>query len=153
MGRSTMFKIPLMLFRFVLIAALSLASSGAMAQKVIPSAPPAAPSAEFNDLDESILYELLLGEIALQRGDRALAAQTYLDVARKTRDPRVVRRAIEIANEARQPEIALQAATLWYEIEPSSPQALQVVAALLIAAKRVEEAEPYIEKLLASDGV
>ncbi len=115
----------------------------------------AAPSAlpEEEGLDEETLYDFLLGEIALQRNDPALAAKTFLELAKKTRDARIARRAVEVANEAHMPELALEAAKNWQSIEPSSPQALQVVAALLIAGKRVEEAEPYLEKLLAADGV
>ncbi|HEY6822981.1 MAG TPA: tetratricopeptide repeat protein, partial [Steroidobacteraceae bacterium] len=104
-------------------------------------------------LDEATLYELLVGEIALQRGDAALAAQTYAELARSTRDPRIVRRAIEVANFAHQPELALEAAKLWSDMEPQSPQPLQVIAAILIAGKRVDEAAPYLQKLLAADGV
>ena len=51
------------------------------------------------------------------------------------------------------PELAVEAAKTWQELEPDSPQALQVAAAILVAAKRVEEAQPYIEKLLAAEGV
>jgi tetratricopeptide (TPR) repeat protein len=105
------------------------------------------------DLNEPTLYELLLGEIAMQRGDYALAAKTYLEVARRTGDARVARRAVEVANQGKLPELALEAARTWQEIEPKSPAALQVVAALLVSAKRVDEAEPYLEKLLTSEGV
>jgi len=105
------------------------------------------------DLNEPTLYEFLLGEIALQRGDAQLAAQTYLDLAKRTRDPRVARRAVEVASQARLADLAIDAAKLWQELEPTSPQALQITAALLVGAKRVEEAEPYLEKLLVSEGV
>jgi len=108
---------------------------------------------EIKELNEPTLYEFLLGEIALQRGDAALAAQTYLDLAKRTRDPRVARRAVEVASQARQPELAIEAAKTWHEIEPGSPQTLQVVAALLVSAKRVDEAEPYLVKLLTAEGV
>jgi len=104
-------------------------------------------------LDEATLYELLVGEIALQRGDAALAAQTYAELARTTRDPRIIRRAIEVANFAHQPDLALEAAKLWSDMEPQSAQPLQVIAAILIGAKRVDEAAPYLQKLLAADGV
>ena len=83
----------------------------------------------------------------------ALAAKTYLELARRTGDARVARRAVEIANQAKLPELALEAAKTWQEIEPESPAALQVVAALLISAKRIDEAEPYLEKLLSSKGI
>jgi tetratricopeptide (TPR) repeat protein len=105
------------------------------------------------DLSEPTLYDLLLGEIALQRGDLPLAAKTYLELARRTRDARVARRAVEVANQARQPELALEAARTWHELEPGSAQALQVLAATLVGAKRVDEAEPYLEKLFAAEGV
>jgi Flp pilus assembly protein TadD len=108
---------------------------------------------EIKELNQPTLYEFLLGEIALQRGDAVLAAQTYLDLAKRTRDPRVARRAVEVASQARQPELAIEAAKIWQEIEPGSPQALQVVAALLVSAKRVDEAEPYLMKLLTAEGV
>ena len=43
------------------------------------------------NLSPSLLYDLLLSEIAIQRGNAASAARTYGDLARKTRDPRVAR--------------------------------------------------------------
>ncbi len=127
--------------KYIFAAVLSLAACAANPQ----------PAPE--ELSEPTLYEFLLGEIALQRGDVNLAAQTYLELAKRTRDPRVARRAVEVANLAREPDRAIEAAKTWLEIEPSSPQALQVTAALLIGSKRVEEAEPYLEKLLSAGGV
>ncbi|MGH8691233.1 MAG: tetratricopeptide repeat protein [Burkholderiales bacterium] len=106
-----------------------------------------------SDLNEPTLYDFLLGEIALQRGDLPLAARTYLELAKRTRDPRVARRAVEVANQARLPEVALEAARIWHDIEPASTHALQVLAAVLVAAKRVDEAEPILEKLFAAEGV
>lgn len=104
------------------------------------------------ELTEPLLYEFLLGEIARQRGNPGIAAQTYLDLAKQTRDPRVARRAVELANYARAPQIALEAARTWHEADPMSQQALRTVTALLVNARRVDEAEPYVAKLLAGDG-
>ncbi len=104
------------------------------------------------ELTEQILYEMLLGEIALQRGSPDFAAQTYAELAKRTKDPRIARRAIEIANIARTPQYALEAARAWLEADPASLQALQALAWLLVGASKVDEAEPYIAKLLASDG-
>ena len=56
-------------------------------------------------LNEPTLYELLLGEIALQRGDYALAAKTYLELARQTGDARIARRAVEVANQGKLPDL------------------------------------------------
>ena len=103
--------------------------------------------------DESALYDMLLGEIAQQRGDYALAAKTYLELARRTADPRIARRAVEVANQGRLQDLALDAAKTWYELEPQSPAALSVVASLLVNARKVDEAQPYLQKLLDAEGV
>ena len=135
------------LHRLLAAAVLAAATLCACAQA------PRAERKDIKELNEPTLYEFLLGEIALQRGDNELAAKTYLDLAKRTRDPRVARRAVEVASQAKLADIAIDAAKLWQDIEPTSLQALQVTAALLVGAKRVEEAEPYIEKLLTSEGV
>lgn len=117
------------------------------------AAPQSKPPANLpqQELTAPMLYDFLLGEIAAQRGSAGFAAQTYLDLARRTRDPRVARRAVEVANFARLQDLALEAARLWHDTDPASPQALQTVVVLLVAAKRVEETEPYLAKMLAAD--
>jgi tetratricopeptide (TPR) repeat protein len=104
------------------------------------------------ELTEPLLYELLLAEVALQRGDRALAAQTYAELAGRTKDPRIARRAVEVANFARTPKFALESARVWHAADPESVQALQTLTALLVNARKVDEAEPFLAKLLARDG-
>ena len=104
------------------------------------------------DLSPEVLYGYLVAEIALQRGSAGLAAQTFVELAKRTRDPRIARRAVEVANVARLRDLALEGARVWYEVNPGSPQALQSLTVLLIGARRVDEAEPLLEKLLASDG-
>ena len=103
------------------------------------------------ELTEPILFKLLVGEIALQRGQAPLAARAYLEVARETRDPRIAQRATEIAWNARQPAVALEAASLWLQVEPSSPQARQVLTALMVNQPNIAEAQPQLEKWLAAD--
>ena len=119
------------------------------------SAAPATPTPLANlplqDLSGQMLYDFLLGEIAAQRGSPALGAQTFVDLAKRSRDPRVARRAVEVANFARMPGAALEAARIWHETDPTSAQALQTVTVLLVGAKRVDEAEPYLAKLFALD--
>ncbi len=147
------------------LCAVLLALGGARAQQPQEpddedEAPPPAAAAKprpranlpLQELSEPILYEFLLSEIAAQRGNAGLAAQSYVELAKRTRDPRIARRAVEIANHARMANFALEAARVWQEADPASPQALQTVTLLLVGAKRVDEAEPYLAKLLAADG-
>lgn len=118
-----------------------------------PFAEPAKPPANLpaQELTTPMLYDFLLGEIAAQRGSPGFAAQTYLDLAKRTRDPRVARRAVEVASFARMHEAALEAARIWHDTDPKSPQALQAIVLLLSGARRVDDAEPYLAKLLALD--
>jgi len=123
-----------------------------LAVALVSVAARAAAQPEPTELSRQTLYELLLGEIAMQRGDYALAAQTYLKLARRLGDPRIARRAVEVASRGNQTDTAIEAARVWLEREPNSPQALQVLAGMLVAARRVEEAEPYLEKLFTATG-
>lgn len=100
------------------------------------------------ELSPKILYQILLAEIAGNRGSVVLATSTYLDLARTTHDPRMARRATEIALHARQPDAALEAAQIWVDAEPESPQAQQTLASLLLGAQRLDEAEGHLTSLL-----
>ena len=101
------------------------------------------------ELTENLLYEYLLAEIAGQRGNVALSAQAYVDLAKRTRDPRIARRATEIALYARMNNAAIEAATIWHETDPSSTRALQALAGMLVSVGRYDEALPRLKELLA----
>lgn len=117
----------------------------------VPAQPqPSGAPAPARELTPQMLYEFLLGEIAAQRGEPQVAAQIYLELARRTRDPRIARRALEIANFARMPKLALEAARLWHETDPASPQAMQFLAQALVQQQRAAEAAPVLEKLFAA---
>jgi Flp pilus assembly protein TadD len=143
------------------LAAVLLTAGGALAQVQdddddSPAAaaglspkPPAKLPAQ--DLTKQLMYEFLLGEIAGQRGSEGLAAQTFVDLAKRTRDPRVARRAVEMAKAARMPQQALEAARFWTETDPESPFAQQEMAILLVSQKRVDDAEPYLARLIGAN--
>ena len=137
--------------RFSRLFALFLTLASACAWAQAPAAPPVPVKEEDRlpklELTEQILYQFLLAEIAAQRGQFGLSASAYLDLAKSTRDPRIVRRAAEIAFHARQYDAALEAARLWLSIEPESPQARQMLSTLLLASGRIEE----LAASLASD--
>ncbi len=103
-------------------------------------------------LTETILYEFLIAEIAGQRGNIGLSAQAYADLARRTRDPRIARRATEVAILARMSATAVDAARIWLETDPASSRALQTLVGLLLTAGRLDESLPYLKKMLAAPG-
>jgi len=102
-------------------------------------------------LTDRMLYEFLLGDIAVQRDKPELAAQAYLDLAKTTRDPRVARRAAQLSYEARQFDTAVEAFKLWQELEPSSPLAKQMLLSLLLSGGKLQEARPHLDAVLQAD--
>src|SRR6478609_3087137 len=64
-------------------------------------------------LTAELLYELLVGEISLADGDVRAGYELLLDAARKTDDPTLYRRAVEIARATRDGAGALRAAMAW----------------------------------------
>ena len=104
------------------------------------------------ELSEELLFKMMLAEVALQRGQPHIAVQTYLELARETRDPRVAQRATEVAWNARFSSAALEAAGIWLQVDPGSAQARQVIAALLVNQARIADAQPHLEKWIATGG-
>jgi tetratricopeptide (TPR) repeat protein len=104
------------------------------------------------ELTAPLLYEFLVAEIALQRGDRATAARQYLDLARRTRDPRVARRAVELSRFANDVQLGAEAARIWAETDPGSPTAQSQLAIAMILSGRADDAVPSLQRILATPG-
>ena len=109
------------------------------------------PTATITSATPEFVYKYLLGEVAAQRNDLVLASQLFLDLARQTRDVRLAERATRAAAFANQPGIALQASTLWVELDPNSTEAQQISSQLLVESGNLKQATPNIEKLLAKE--
>jgi tetratricopeptide (TPR) repeat protein len=104
-----------------------------------------------HELTEQIMFKMMLAEVALQRGQAQIAVPAYLELARETRDPRVARRAAEVAWNARVMPAALEAAGLWLQADPESQRARQVIAALLVNQAKLDEALPHLRAWLAAE--
>jgi tetratricopeptide (TPR) repeat protein len=105
------------------------------------------------ELSEDILFKVLVAEIAGQRGKIDIAVENYLDLARTTRDPVVVERATRVAIYARNNEAAYEAAQLWLELDPESPDAHQVLTVMTLRQGNIDQALYHLEILLeASKG-
>jgi len=122
------------------------------ARQVFGNAPPPPANLPDKSLDQELLFKFLLSEIAGQRGNLQLAAQGYLDMAKSTRDPRLAKRATEIANYARIPTLALEASRLWYETDKANPQARQALVSALLTNNKLQEAKPLLQAMLSADG-
>lgn len=114
----------------LLVPGLSLSPMGARAigPKVLPDV----------DLSAEVLFQILASEVAAQRGAFGPATSTSLDLAQKTRDPRLARRAVEFALAGGDLMRALDAAQVWAELDPADVEARQTALSLAAAAGRVE---------------
>lgn len=102
------------------------------------------------ELTGEMLYEFLLGDMASQRGNPELAAQVYMELANDTQDPRVARRAAQLAFDSHQMDKSISALNLWLKLEPSSHQAKQLLTTVLLSGGKLDEARPYLVEMLAA---
>nr|WP_051994655.1 tetratricopeptide repeat protein [Herbaspirillum sp. CF444] len=100
-------------------------------------------------LSDEILFKVLSSEIAFQRGQWQAAYVTLLGAAQQTRDPRLAKRAAEMAIAARRPNEALAAVRLWTELAPHSDEALQSYLALIMLGDNISEIQPLMAQRLA----
>ncbi|HWX03030.1 tetratricopeptide repeat protein [Collimonas sp.] len=99
-------------------------------------------------LTKEILFKVLSSEIAFQRGNWQSAYVTLLGAAQQTRDPRLARRAAEMALSAKQAGEALVAIRLWRELAPDSEEATQYYLGFIMLSNNLAEAKPILEKRL-----
>lgn len=126
------------------------AATPAPKPRVVVRPPVRQPNLPKQELSQSILFKLLLAEIALQRGQNNVAVQSLLDLSKETKDPRIAQRATEVALNTRFFGAALESAGIWLAADPESQQARQVLAALLVNQSRLADAQPHLEKWLAA---
>ena len=100
-------------------------------------------------LTEDLLFKLLMAEIAGHRGMLDVSVGNYLDLARTTRDHRIVERAARIAVYARNDAAALAAARLWVELDPRNPDPHQVLAVMKLRSGDLEQAASHLQDIFA----
>ena len=144
----------------LILAALALALAGqapaadetaAKTAAKLPSKKQSTAPVGEEDLLARTVFQSLVGELALQRGDTELGVSAWADLARRTRDPEVIARATEVAAATRQYELALELTRLWLEVEPGSSKARQTESTLLLLANRLDDLAPQLAGLLEQD--
>lgn len=103
-------------------------------------------------LGSELFYQLLLGELNAREGEPGAAYSLILDAARKTNDPRLYQRAVDIALQARSGDSALLAARAWKQALPASKEANRYLLQILIGLNRIgETVEPLRREVAAAD--
>ncbi|MBK9162223.1 MAG: tetratricopeptide repeat protein [Nitrosomonadales bacterium] len=146
-------------YKYLIVGSLLLGACAQAPQRAEPaqSAPQPAPQAEVApvlpdvELSDELLYEFLLTEIANQRGHKALAVEASADLVRRTRDPRMARRAAQLAFESGDMEKSVEAFRQWQELEPTSPMAGRMLASILLRGGRLDEAQRELAKVLQAE--
>ena len=143
-------------FNYLIVGSLLLSACAQAPQRTEPVQPPepqaeAAPVLPNVELSDELLYEFLLTEIANQRGHKALAVEGSADIARKTRDPRLAKRAAQLAFESGDMNKSIEAFRQWQEVEPASPLAGRMLSSILLRAGRLDEAQQELAKVLEAE--
>ena len=94
------------------------------------------------------IYLMLVGEIAGQRGQFDVALKHYLQLLRTVHDARVAERATQIALYVKDTDKALEAASLWSEIDPKNLPAHRISAMLEIKAGNTDRAAEELARLI-----
>jgi len=106
------------------------------------------PGVSQQDAFSSDTYDLLVGEIAIHRGQTDLAVESYLNVAKSQDNPEIAERAVRIAVYGQNMEAASEAAQRWIELEPDRAEARQIIAAIFIRQKKADEAFQFLDGII-----
>ena len=101
-------------------------------------------------LTSEIFFKIVTSEIAFQRGDFGSAYSTLMALGQQTHDPRLPKRAMEMALVAKQPFQAMLSAKLWREYSPKSDDALQYYLTIILANNDWKEIQNALKPRLAN---
>jgi tetratricopeptide (TPR) repeat protein len=141
------------LLRLALIASFAAGSvslASAQPATASKSTAPADAAPKASGLNSELFYQLMLGELSAQNGESETAYGLMLDAARKSKEPRLFERAIDIALRARKGEWALEAANAWLSAIPSSKEANRYVLQILIGLNKIADTLEPAKRELAS---
>jgi tetratricopeptide (TPR) repeat protein len=100
------------------------------------------------ELTSDLFYKLTKAELDFKRGQWQSAYVTMMVLAQQTRDPRLARRASEMALSAKQGNEALAAIRLWRELAPESDEAAQYFLGFAVLGDDLSEAESLFAQRL-----
>ena len=99
-------------------------------------------------LTGELLYQIMRAELDFRNGEWTRPYGTMMTMARQTGDPRLARRAAEMALGARQTGESMAAVALWRELAPESEEATQYFLGLAVMSDDLGEAEKIFARRL-----
>ncbi len=103
------------------------------------------------DAYTSQIYQVLLGEVAGQRGKIPESVQSYMQAAQASSDPRVAQRAMQIALYAHDDSSAQVAAERWLTLQPDSLEPRQALSMLYIRSGRIDDSVAQFDYLITKN--
>ena len=126
-----------------------LAAAEAKAGTPVPPAEQSEDKLPNVQMTSAMMQQLLKAEMAFKNGDWQGPYLTMMSLAQQTKDPRLAKRAAEMALSAKQPDDALAAVRLWRDYAPGSDEANQYYLGLVILSDNLAEAEKLLTQRLA----
>jgi tetratricopeptide (TPR) repeat protein len=117
----------------------------------VPEPLPVPESVAADDYVPDAGYHMLMGEIALQRGDYFITAQEYLAAAQLSQDPDMARRATEYAYEYGFTSYFFAAATRWAEIDPDNPSVHGYLGVAYLKRQNAKQAYVHFDRSMPID--
>ncbi len=99
-------------------------------------------------LTSDLLYDLLRAELEARDGNGASSYRSLMTLAQKTRDPRLARRAAEVALSGKQNTEAMAAIALWRQLAPESDEAAQYYLGFAVMSDKLDDAEAVFRERL-----
>ena len=102
-------------------------------------------------LTGDLMYQILHAELAGYYGDKETSYKEMMRVARDTRDPRLAKRAVQMAVKEKDAEKSLAAVRLWAQTSPGSEEVEQYLINFLVLNERLDEIKALFADKLASE--
>lgn len=100
------------------------------------------------EMTPTMLHQITKAEFDFRNGDWQGPYLTMFNLAQQTKDPRLARRAAEMAVAAKQADDTLHAVRLWYKLDPESDEATQYYVGMVVGSDNIAELEPVFEERL-----
>lgn len=101
--------------------------------------------------ESDVVYQLLVGELALSREMPEAALKHYLIASKLTQDPKIAERATRLALTYGTEEEAIAPALIWAKGSSNELEAQMVAAGLMLIKQSPEKATPYLAQILKSN--
>lgn len=95
-----------------------------------------------------VVFSVLLGEIALQKGNLGLSSDTWRNLAMQNTDLLILERATEIALANNQPQRALNLVNQWLKIDPTNEKASLTQISILFLSQKFDDLLPILQQRL-----